>query len=179
MKINSETSVTNQYTQPAQKTENPQKLYNKFVADSIEISEEGKLNARKEQDNSVNAQAQLEMMQKQIEAAQEQGKAMSDAMEVQIKCMTIAMHIIGGDNVTQEDHKYLSEKDMELYMKAISMRIEKEKPEDCERISKDEEEENSDSSEEESTIKGGAGMVETKTQPTTETNIEGENITIE
>lgn len=178
MKINTETAVTQTYTaQTAQKVENIQSPKNKFIVDSVEISDEGK---RKSRDESVGMQAQLEMMQKQVEAAQKQGEAMSKTMEVQMKCMTIAMHIISGDKVPQEDHRYLSEKDRELYMKALSMRIEKEKPEECDRVSEDEEEENNNNSEEASTIKGGAGMLPVaKTEKQTETQTEGENLEVE
>lgn len=78
-------------------------------------------------------------MFEQLEAAHAQAKATGEGLREKMMCLEIAMRIISGDNVPKEDHQYLLKKDPGLYMRAISMRFQKEDPKDHDRLTEDEE----------------------------------------
>ena len=76
-----------------------------------------------------------------MENAQEQAEAMSESMEVMIKCLKIAASIMNGDNVPAEDMQYLMEHDPDTFSMAVSLRRQKDDPEDCDSILDDEDRE--------------------------------------
>ena len=109
--------------------------------DTVDIS----VNA-KEKNKETDFQAMLEEMRNRLQAfreelkrARETGEGAAEAWKEKIKCMQIAMRIMSGNKVPEEDHRYLRERDMDLYSRAITMRIEKEDPEEHDRLSEDEE----------------------------------------
>ena len=114
------------------------------IEDTVEISTEAIEKAR---DKKFDFQKALDEMRNEmrglregLQRAIEAGEGAAAMWKEKIKCMQIAMRIMAGDIVPEEDHRYLREKDMELYSKAIQLRIEKEDPEEYDRLSEDEEE---------------------------------------
>lgn len=81
----------------------------------------------------------FQMVLEQLENSNEQAKAAADAIKVRTNCLMIAMRIMCGDEVPQEDHKYLIKNDPQLYMQAILMKTTKENPKKHKRLSEDEE----------------------------------------
>ena len=71
------------------------------------------------------------------------GRQEKDALESSAKellvCLEIARRIMGGDKVPLGDHKFLMERNMEMYSRAIMLRRIKEDPEEYDRLSEDEE----------------------------------------
>ena len=82
---------------------------------------------------------EFERFTERLEEMRKQSQASSEFYETQRKCMLIAMRIMQGDNVPHEDIAYLVENAPEMYAKAIIMRIQKEDPEDHERVSEEKE----------------------------------------
>jgi len=115
--------------------------------DTAEISAAANQKAEKKPEDRLNDQKKkLEEMRgrhnwllEELKKAKEANKAEADGWKTKIKCMQIAMRIMAGDNVPIEDHRYLAKNDMELYSKAISMRVEKQDPKEHDRLSEDEE----------------------------------------
>lgn len=79
------------------------------------------------------------LLQMKLEQAREAGDGMFDAIRERVLLLRIASRIMGGDNVPLEDHRFLSERDPALYMKAISLRIDNDDPYDHDRLSDEEE----------------------------------------
>lgn len=100
---------------------------------SLKISDEGK--------QKLEAQKNfLESLQSQWESIESQQDSEEESWDVYGKCLKIAMSIVSGDNVPQQDIQYLMEHNMDLYTQAMSMRIPKEDPEDCDSVLEEEEE---------------------------------------
>ena len=75
----------------------------------------------------------------QPSAEEKELDALSEQMDVQMKCLKIAMNMMKGKRVPPEDERYLMEHDPEGYKLAIAMRgIAKEDDEECESVLKDE-----------------------------------------
>ncbi|MCL2125526.1 MAG: hypothetical protein FWH33_06005 [Oscillospiraceae bacterium] len=110
--------------------------------DEVTISN-GSIAKAKEENNLSDAlekmRAESRELQRQLEAAREQGDGMADYFKKKLQCIIIAMRIMQGDKVPPEDHRFLAEEEPELYHKAMSMRVEKEDPEEYDRLSEDEE----------------------------------------
>ena len=67
--------------------------------------------------------------------------ALSEELDVQMKCLKIAMNIMKGKKVPPEDERYLMEHDPEGYKITIALRKPPKKNEkECESVLKDEEE---------------------------------------
>lgn len=78
----------------------------------------------------------------QSSAGEEELDALSKQLDVQQKCMKIAMNIMRGKKVPPEDERFLMENDPEGYKLAIAMRgMVKEDDEECESVLKDEDKE--------------------------------------
>jgi len=92
-------------------------------------------------EKSENANNRLRTLQDELKRAQEVGEGMAKAMKIMLKCRQIAMRIMKGDNVPLKDERFLAENDIELYGKAIQMRIQKADPKDYDSILDDEDEE--------------------------------------
>ena len=74
-----------------------------------------------------------------METEEDKLDALSEEMDVQMKCLKIAMNIMKGKKVPPEDERYLMEHDPEGYKLALAMRgMEKEDDEECESVLKDE-----------------------------------------
>ena len=74
-----------------------------------------------------------------METEEDQLDALSEQLDVQMKCMKIAANIMKGKKVPPEDERYLMEHDPEGYKLAIAMRsMEREDDEECESVLKDE-----------------------------------------
>ena len=128
-----------------------------MLEDIIEISEEAKLGAEEllkkeflKADNDRKAgddlQKKLEEMRGRyqelregLKNAQKAGEGMAEVMKEKIRCLQIAMRIMSGGKVPEEDRRYLAEKDIELYNQAISLRIEKKDPKEYDSLLEDEE----------------------------------------
>jgi hypothetical protein len=109
--------------------------------DIVDISAEAKQKAGDLQAMQEELSERYFSLREELARAQEAGEGMAKFMREKIKCIQIAMRIISGNRVPSEDHRFLAEKDPELYAKAMSMRIEKAEPKEYERLSEDEEEE--------------------------------------
>lgn len=114
-------------------------------SDSVTVSAEARRLLREEQEKKSlkeKQEARLtqgEGIREQIRQAQEQADAQGEAMENHGKCMLIASRIMSGDKVPKEDEQFLIENNAELYMRAITMRVEKEDPREYDRLSEDKE----------------------------------------
>ena len=112
---------------------------NPGIQDSVELSSQ---RTREKEDVFDQRQKKLDdyrFFLEQLRHSTEQTEGAAEGWKIKIKCTMIAMRIMSGDNVPVEDHRYLSKHDIELYCKAISMRVEKEDPYDHDRLSEDEE----------------------------------------
>ena len=117
------------------------------TADRVELSRQWVKNL---EDQQAQAQAALLAGKKKEDKGEggilgymetEEGKldALSEEMDVQMKCLKIAMNIMKGKKVPPEDERYLMEHDPEGYKLAIAMRsMEREDDEECESVLKDE-----------------------------------------
>lgn len=101
--------------------------------DLIELSKESIAAAKKA------AQARIEQFREQAESAQQQGEARAKMMDEYRKCLLIASRIIHGDKVPTKDKTFLMEKQPDLYMQAVSLRIQNDHPKKHKRVSEDEE----------------------------------------
>jgi len=114
------------------------------MEDTVEISTEAIEKARDKKFDFQNALDEMHNKMRELreglQRAREAGEGAAAMWKEKIRCMQIAMRIMAGDIVPEEDHRYLREKDIELYSKAIQLRIEKEDPEEYDRLSEDEEE---------------------------------------
>ena len=110
------------------------------ITDTVEISTEAKRKTNNFQEKLEKMRDDMRMLREELKRAREAGEGAAEAWKEKIRCLQIAMRIISGDNVPYEDHRYLREKDVELYGRAITMRVEKEDPKDLDRLSEDEEE---------------------------------------
>ncbi|MCL2853524.1 MAG: hypothetical protein FWE20_10945 [Defluviitaleaceae bacterium] len=91
-------------------------------------------------------QEALEQMRQRMEEffslmreTREQADAGADSWNKKITLLKIAMRIMNGDDVPLRDHKYLARHDIDLYMKAVSLRRVNNDPEEHDAISPDEE----------------------------------------
>lgn len=83
----------------------------------------------------------------QPSAEEEELDALSKQLDVQQKCLKIAMNIMRGKKVPPEDERFLMENDPEGYKLAIAMRsMAKEDDEECESVLKDEDKEGEETS---------------------------------
>ncbi|GLC90221.1 hypothetical protein [Lysinibacillus piscis] len=82
---------------------------------------------------------QAEQLKREMEASKKQMEAEKDAFKIYTTCLEIARRITAGDKVPSKDHHYLLEHDPALYGKSLTLRIEKEDPEEYEQLSEDEE----------------------------------------
>ena len=106
--------------------------------DTLVVSEEARQSANDMQKKLEEMRSGYRMLLDELRRAQEAGSGMADAIKEKIKCMRIAMRIMSGGVVPIEDKRYLAEKDPQLYFQAISLRVEKEDPEEYERLSDEE-----------------------------------------
>ena len=82
-----------------------------------------------------------------METEEDKLDALSEEMDVQMKCLKIAMNIMKGKKVPPEDERYLMEHDPEGYKLALAMRgMEKEDDEECESVLEDEDKKSGGSS---------------------------------
>jgi hypothetical protein len=107
----------------------------------VSISEEAKANSaetKKTFDQEMDEmRAEAESLLARIEDARKQGDSVAESYEILRKCLIIAMRIMKGDKVPIGDHRFLLEKDPELYSKAIMLKQHRENPEEHKRLSKD------------------------------------------
>lgn len=83
-----------------------------------------------------------------METEEDKLDGLSEALDIQMKCLKIAMNMMKGKKVPPEDERYLMEHDPEGYKLAISMRsLSKEDDEECESVLKDEDKNGNESSE--------------------------------
>ena len=74
-----------------------------------------------------------------METEEDKLDALSEQLDVQQKCLKIAMNMMQGKRVPPEDERYLMEHDPEGYKLAVSMRgMSKEDDEECESVLDDE-----------------------------------------
>ena len=103
--------------------------------DVVIISAENKQESLKNQQYAANIE--MDEMNLLPGSTNAQADEESDA-EVQRKCMVIAARIIAGDEVPQRDYRYLAKNNLELYCKAICMRVVRKKPRRHKPVSDDE-----------------------------------------
>ena len=84
------------------------------------------------------AKMEMDEMYRLMENAKTQAEAESESAEVQRKCLIIAARIIAGDEVPKRDYRYLAKNNLELYCKAICMRVVRKKARRHKPISDDE-----------------------------------------
>ena len=108
-------------------------------ADTVEISKTGqKIQAALEEQTRM--ESELDRLRQQLENSKIASEAAAKEAKTRMKCLMIAMRIQSGDEVPEADKKYLAKNDLGLYARAISMRMEKEKPQKHKRLSEDEDE---------------------------------------
>jgi len=108
--------------------------------DTVVVSDEAKKSAVDWQSKLEEMRDKMRELREGLQRAREAGEGAAEAWKEKIKCMQIAMRIMSGNKVPEEDHRFLQEKDPELYGKAITMRMEKVDPKEHDRLSEDEEE---------------------------------------
>jgi len=107
--------------------------------DTVVISEEARTKADDFQSKLDAMRDEMRALREDLKRAQEAGEGAAEAWKEKIRCLQIAMRIMSGNKVPIEDHRYLAEKDAELYNRAIQLRVEKEDPKEYDRLSEDEE----------------------------------------
>ncbi|MDR2905013.1 MAG: hypothetical protein LBU73_03560 [Helicobacteraceae bacterium] len=107
----------------------------------VSISEEAKSGATEAKKTSTQVseetQGKAEGLGEYLASVKKQADGAAKSFEIQRKCLAIAMRIMSGDKVPNEDHRFLMKNDPELYSKAIMMRQEKVNPEEYKRLSED------------------------------------------
>lgn len=83
-------------------------------------------------------ESQQRTLREQLESANRQSEALKETAEVEGKCLTIAMRIMSGDTVPQQDYRYLAKNNSGLYARAITLRVERSDPRKYKRVSEDE-----------------------------------------
>ena len=114
--------------------------------DIVDISAEAKNKSVDFQKMLDDLRNEMQALREGLKQAREAGEGAAQAWKERIKCLQIAMRIMSGDIVPEEDHRYLREKDMELYSRAIQLRIVKEDPEEYDRLSDDDDKRNNKAS---------------------------------
>ena len=96
-----------------------------------------------------------------METEEDKLDALSEQLDIQMKCMKIAANMMKGKKVPPEDERYLMEHDPEGYKLAISMRsMEKVDDEECESVLKDEDKNSGETAETEETAPAEGGETE-------------------
>ena len=109
------------------------------IEDTVEISAEARNKTFDLQSALEKMRSDMRELRDGLERAREAGEGAAEGWKEKIRCLQIAIRIISGGKVPDEDHRYLRDKDPELYVRAITMRIEKKDPEEYDRLSEDEE----------------------------------------
>lgn len=109
----------------------------RVVQDTLRISQEGRDKARE--------MTTFSWLQEQIESANGEADATTEKLKVVLRCQKIAAHIMKGDKMDPKDLQYLMEHDSKGYQMAMAMRKIKKDPDECDRITEDEEEQRSSS----------------------------------
>jgi len=109
------------------------------TGDTVDISEEARNKAEDFQKMLDEMRNEMKALREGLKRASEAGDGIAEAWKERIKCLQIAMRIMCGDIVPEADHRYLRERDIELYSRAIQLRIEKEDPKEYDRLSENEE----------------------------------------
>ena len=112
------------------------------VEDKVDISADAKNKTDDFQKKLDDMRNEMQTLREGLRRVSEAGSSAAKAWKERIKCLKIAMRIMSGDIVPEEDYRYLRERDMELYSRAIQMRIEKEDPKEYDRLSEDEDKNN-------------------------------------
>ena len=107
------------------------------IEDIIEISKDARDKAEDFQSKLDEMRSETRALREGLKQAAEAGEGAAAAWREKIICMQIAMRIMSGDKVPEEDHRYLRERDFELNSRAIQLRIEKKDPDEYDRLSKD------------------------------------------
>ena len=108
------------------------------TVDKVEISDEAKAKSDDFQKMLEDMRSEMRALREELKRAGEAGEGAAEAWKEKIRCLIIAMRIMSGDIVPEQDHRYLRDKDMDLYCRAIMMRVEKEDPDEYDRLSEDE-----------------------------------------
>jgi hypothetical protein len=109
------------------------------IEDTVAISAEAKSKSDDFQNMLDEMRNEMKALREGLKQAREAGEGAAKGWRDKIKCLQIAMRIMSGDKVPLEDHRFLRDRDSELYAKAIKLRIEKEDPKEYDRLSDDEE----------------------------------------
>lgn len=140
---------------PVQKAESESTGTARPAADRLELSRQW---VEKAQEQSAQLQALLSQSSQKREEDEggilgymktEEDKldALSKAMDVQMKCLKIAMNMMKGKKVPPEDEKYLMEHDPNGYKMAIAMKaLVKEDKKECESVLNDEDKKDGETS---------------------------------
>lgn len=90
------------------------------------------------------AKLEQDEMNRLLKSANARVDAESESAEVQRKCLIIAARIIAGDEVPKRDYRYLAKNNLELYCKAVCMRVVRKKARQHKAVSDDESTKNPD-----------------------------------
>lgn len=130
---------------PAQKAERKTAASDRPSADRLELSRQW---VEQMEEQSARLKAALLTGGKEkdeggilgfMETEEDKLDALSEQLDVQMKCMKIAANIMKGKKVPPEDERYLMEHDPNGYKLAISMRsLSKKDDKECESVLKDE-----------------------------------------
>src|SRR5699024_528783 len=80
-----------------------------------------------------NSQSLMEM----LEDLRKQSEQKDDSTNDLLKCIKIASRIINGHKVPLKDERFLAEKQLEMYLKAIMLRRQNKNPKEYKSVSKD------------------------------------------
>ena len=95
-----------------------------------------------------------------METEEDKLDAMSEQLDVQMKCLKIAMNIMKGKKVPPEDERYLMENDPNGYKLAMAMKsMVKEDKKECKSVLDDEDKNGSSKTGEAESASGGEGAV--------------------
>ena len=114
--------------------------------DSVEITPANERESPDFKDEMQKMRDEWSNFKNQLDNAIEQSEGAAKEWKIKIQCLQIAMRIMRGDNVPIEDERFLADHDIELFTKAITLRVPKEDPEEYDRLSEDEEDESSKNS---------------------------------
>ena len=108
------------------------------IEDTVDISTEAKNKTSDFRKMLDDMRSEMQALRERLQQAREAGEGAAAAWKEKIKLLRIAMRIMSGDKVPVEDHRFLMERDAELYSRAIKMRMEKDDPKEYDRLSEDE-----------------------------------------
>lgn len=157
------------------------KMYNLEKKQNLNISDENKIDSKenlKEDILTISEEAQIALEEKReemlreleeqslmIKNFKEQIEAIENEenpYEIELKCIIIAMRIIGGDEVPQKDKNFLLEHKADMYINAVTFRRQNDNPKKHKSLIKDKEDDHTMNEIQEISLESGSSSLEDK-----------------